>query len=78
MNVRVLFGFILGIIVTIAVAYAYDATTGRASNGLSADAAGGQAPMVNWSVVSDGWNNLQSDLRLKTENLEKTLKRHFS
>jgi hypothetical protein len=75
--VRVLFGFILGIIVTIAVAYAYDSTTGRASNGLTADAAGGQAPMVNWGVVDDNWNNLQSDLRLKAENLEKTLKRHF-
>lgn len=75
---RVLFGFILGIIVTIAAVYAYDANTGRASNGLSADAAGGQAPIVNWSVVSDNWNTLQSDLRLKTENLEKTLKRHFS
>ena len=73
---RVLFGFILGIIVTIAVAYAYDANTGRTANGLSADAAGGQAPMVNWSVVSDDWNNLQSNLRLKTESLEKTLKQH--
>ena len=73
---RVLFGFILGIIVTIAVAYSYDANTGRASNGLSADAADGQAPMVNWSVVSDEWNNLQSNLRLKTEDLEKSLKRH--
>ncbi|HEY1978987.1 MAG TPA: hypothetical protein VGH13_02790 [Xanthobacteraceae bacterium] len=74
---RVLLGFILGIVVTIAVTYAYDANTGRAANGLAADAAGGQAPMVNWSVVSDNWTNLQSDLRLKTENLEKTLKRHF-
>jgi hypothetical protein len=75
---RVLFGFILGIIVTVAVAYAYDSNTGRTANGLSSDAAGGQAPMVNWDVVSDNWNNLQSDLRLKTENLEKTLKRHLS
>jgi hypothetical protein len=74
--VPLLLGFILGIIVTIAGAYAYDSNTGRTVNGLSADAVGGQAPMVNWSVVSDDWNNLQSNLRAKTEDLEKTLKRH--
>ena len=72
-----LFGFILGIIVTIAGAYAYDADTGRAANGLSTDAAAGQAPLVNWSVVSDDWNNLQANLRVKADNLEKTLKRHI-
>ena len=71
-----LFGFILGIIVTIAGAYAYDSDTGRAANGLSTEAAGGQAPIVNWSVVSDDWNNLQANLRVKAENLEKTLKQH--
>ena len=70
-----LLGFILGIIVTIAGAYEYDASTGRAANGLSANAAA-QAPLVNWSVVTDDWDHLQTKVRLHTENLEQTIKRH--
>ncbi len=69
-----LFGFILGVVLTIAGAYAYDSSTGRAANGLSANAAGGQAPMVNWDVVSGDWHNLQGNLRTKAENLEQKLK----
>ncbi len=72
----VLLGFILGVLVTIAGAYEYDSTTGRAANGLSANSAGGQAPMVNWNVVSDNWENLQTTVRAKAENLEQTIKRH--
>ncbi|MFY9692171.1 MAG: hypothetical protein WBF24_06885 [Xanthobacteraceae bacterium] len=71
-----LLGFILGVLVTIAGAYEYDSTTGRAANGLSANAAAGQAPMVNWNVVSDNWENLQTTVRAKAENLEQTIKRH--
>jgi hypothetical protein len=71
-----LFGFILGVVVTIAGAYAYDSQTGRTVNGLSPAAADGQAPMVNWGVVSDNWNNFQATVRVKTEDLEKSLKRH--
>ena len=41
---RTLLGFILGVILTIAGAYAYDSATGRAPNGLLSSAAGGQAP----------------------------------
>ena len=72
----VLLGFILGVALTIAGAYEYDSTTGRAANGLSASAAGGQAPMVNWGVVSDDWQNLQTAVRQKAGNLEQKLKRH--
>lgn len=68
----VLFGFILGVIVTIAGAYTYDAQTGRTANGLTSAA----APVVNWDIVGDHWTNFQADLRAKTEDLEKTLKRH--
>jgi hypothetical protein len=74
--VRILLGLILGVILTIAGAYAYDSQTGRAANGLSTTSAGGQAPMVNWDVVSDGWKNLQANVRSKTENLERSLKQH--
>lgn len=73
----ILLGFILGIIVTVGGAYEYDASTGRAANGLSADASV-QAPLVNWSVVTDDWQNLQTRLRLQAENLEQEIKRHTS
>ena len=72
---RVFFGFILGVIVTIAAAYAYDSQTGRIDNGLAATES--QAPMVNWKVVNDEWTTFQSNLRDKPEDLQKTLKRHI-
>jgi hypothetical protein len=74
--VALLLGFILGIIVTIGGAYEYDASTGRADNGLSAGTTGAQAPLVNWSVVNDDWHNLRTQVHLQTENLEQTIKRH--
>lgn len=72
----VLLGFILGVLVTIGAAYEYDSTTGRAGNGLPATAANGQAPMVNWNVVSDNWQNLQTAVRVQTHALEEKLKAH--
>ncbi len=72
----VFFGFILGVALTIGGAYAYDSSTGRAANGLTATAAGRQAPMVNWNVVDDDWQNVRSTVRLKAENLERKLKEH--
>lgn len=71
-----LLGFILGVVLTIAVAYGYDSSTGRAANGLSASAADGQAPMVNWNVVGDDWQNFRTAVRSKAEDLERKLKEH--
>ena len=48
-----MFGVILGVVLTVVGAYAYDTTTGRASNGLPPSAANEHPPMVNWDVVSD-------------------------
>jgi hypothetical protein len=76
--VRIFLGFILGVIVTIAGTYAYDAQTGRSINGLAATAEGGQAPMVNWDVVSENWTSFQQTVRVKTGELERTLRRHVS
>lgn len=56
--------------------YEYDSSTGRAGNGLSASAAGGKAPMVNWDVVSEDWHNLQSNVRSTTDSIERKLKQH--
>jgi hypothetical protein len=68
-----LFGFILGVVVTIAGAYLYDASTGRAANGMSPTAA---APMVNWNVVSDDWHAFATGVQNTTTDLENRLKRH--
>ncbi|HEX4408736.1 MAG TPA: hypothetical protein VH206_08190 [Xanthobacteraceae bacterium] len=72
---RGFFGFILGVIVTIAGAYVYDSQSGRIDHGLAATE--GQAPMVNWNVVNDDWTNFQTNVRAKTEDLQRTLKRHI-
>lgn len=69
-------GFILGVALTIAGAYAYDSSTGRVPNGLTADSAERQAPMVNWNVVSDDWTHFQAKVRSKAERLEESFKRH--
>jgi hypothetical protein len=53
----VLFGVILGVVLTVVGTYAYDTTTGRAPNGLPPSAANGHPPMVNWDVVSDNWRD---------------------
>jgi hypothetical protein len=71
-----LFGLILGVILTIAGAYAYDSSTGRAPNGLSTTAAGGQAPMVNWDVVSEDWHQFRNSVQNSADNIEKSFKRH--
>jgi rubredoxin len=70
------FGFILGVILTVGCAYVYDSSTGRTANGLSATSAGGQAPMVNWTIVSDDWQSFQTNVRSKADNLEKSFKQH--
>jgi hypothetical protein len=74
--VRGLLGFILGVLVTIGCAYEYDATTGRAANGLSAASAEGRAPMVNWDVVSGNWQNFQAGVHKTADDLQHLLKQH--
>ena len=69
-------GLILGVILTIAGAYAYDSSTGRSPNGLPSTAADGHAPLVNWDVVNNQWHGLESNVRDIGADLERTLKRH--
>lgn len=71
----VLLGIILGVLLTIAGAFAYDATTGRAPNGLAPTAAEGQAPMVNWDVVGNDWVGLKTNLREMESDLQKGWKK---
>jgi hypothetical protein len=70
-----LFGFILGVIVTIGGAYLYDSSTGRAANGLSPTAAT-HAPMVNWDVVGNNWRDFTTSVRNTTTDLETRLSKH--
>jgi hypothetical protein len=72
---RLLLGMILGALLTVAGAYAYDTSTGRAPNGLSVSAAGARPPMVNWDVVSDNWSGVQTNLRNLSADVEKGWKR---
>jgi hypothetical protein len=71
-----IFGFILGVVVTIAGAYAYDSSTGRVNNGLPPTAASGRAPMVNWDVVTEDWHTFATNVQNATTDLENRLKRH--
>jgi hypothetical protein len=74
--VRLLLGIILGALLTIAGAYAYDSSTGRVANGLATTAAGGQAPLVNWDVAGTRWDLFKADVREQADDLERSLKRH--
>jgi hypothetical protein len=72
---RVLAGMILGVILTVGAAFAYDTSTGRASNGLAPTAAGGNVPMVNWDVVSDNWHDVKAHLQNAGAEVERGWKR---
>jgi hypothetical protein len=56
---RVLFGIILGILLTIGGAYLLDSRDGATT----ANANSLQRPMVNWDVVSNKWNHLTERAR---------------
>ena len=53
---RVLFGIIIGIFLTIGVAYIHDATLNPATAGSAII----ERPMVNWDVVSVDWQDLKA------------------
>jgi hypothetical protein len=72
---RVLLGMILGVLLTICVAFAYDSGTGRAANGLTAASAEGHAPMVNWDVASHDWDRVKLRLREVAADVERGWKR---
>jgi len=74
-SMPVLLGVILGVFITIAGAFVYDSSTGRAANGLSAASAGGNPPMVNWDVVSEHWHGLETGLRNAGADLQRGWKR---
>jgi hypothetical protein len=59
---RLLFGIVLGVFLTIGFAYVYDASTSPPSAS-TAQISSEQRPMVNWDVVSGKWHGWSSDVR---------------
>lgn len=57
---RLLFGVILGVLLTIGGAYVYDSAHQRPTTTAAA-----QRPLVNWDVVAVKWNGLTA--RARTE-----------
>ncbi|HYC16754.1 MAG TPA: hypothetical protein VEC94_06090 [Pseudolabrys sp.] len=56
---RVIFGILLGVILTVGGAYLYDSHYAATS----ANATSPDRPMVNWDVVSTNWNRLTERAR---------------
>ena len=71
----VLFGVILGVVLTAVGAYVYDTGTGRASSGLPPSAANEHPPMVNWDVVSDIWRDVKIHFHDASAEVERGWKR---
>ena len=72
---QILLGMILEVLITVGAAFVYDSSTGRVANGLTVASADGQAPMVNWDVVSHDWDGMKQQLRNAGADIEKGWKR---
>jgi hypothetical protein len=59
---RLLFGIIIGVFLTIGFAYLYDASTSGPSE-QTAQTSLDRRPMVNWDVVSGKWNGWSLSVR---------------
>jgi hypothetical protein len=70
---KIVFGMFLGVLLTVAVAFAYDSMSGRVANGSARAAAGGPPPVVNWDVVSEGWRQLGLNLQALGEDVRRKL-----
>jgi hypothetical protein len=66
----VLLGIILGVLIAVGGAFAYDTATGRAPNGLEPTAAGGHPPLVNWNVLGDDLHSVRQQLRAAGSDIE--------
>ena len=62
---RVLLGMILGAVITVSGAYAYDVLTGRVVNvpDTAANVTVDSRPLVNWDVVGKQWQSLETNIR---------------
>ena len=70
---KIVFGMFLGVLLTVAVAFAYDSMSGRAANGSARATADGRPPVVNWDVVSEDWHQLWLNLQTFGEDIRRRL-----
>lgn len=63
---RLLFGMILGALLTVGGAYLYDS---RSPLDAANSQAGVQRPMVNWDIVNDNWQHLTEKARSEWSRL---------
>jgi hypothetical protein len=72
---KIVFGMFLGVLLTVALAFAYDSMSGRiTANGSARAAADGRPPIVNWDVVSEGWHQLGLNLQALGEDVRRRLR----
>jgi len=64
------FGVLFGVLLTVAVVFAYDSLSGRAPNGLVRSAADGHSPVVNWDVVRADWDEFGRNLQALGEDIQ--------
>jgi len=61
---RIIFGMILGAIITVIGAYSYDVLSGKTvTTDPTAVATNDERPMVNWDVVGKNWQNIETSVR---------------
>lgn len=72
---RVLFGLILGIALTVGGAYVYDAHNALAAD---RDQSTAEQPLVNWPVVREKWNALTSRAQVELEQLTDRLRENWN
>jgi hypothetical protein len=70
---KIVFGMFIGVLLTVALAFAYDSMSGRTANGSARAAADGRPPIVNWDVVSEGWHQLGLNLQALGEDVRRRL-----
>jgi hypothetical protein len=61
-DMRFLLGIIVGAILTVGVAYLYDASTSGPSKA-AAQTSVAQQPMVNWDIVGRNWQSFSLGVR---------------
>jgi len=70
---KIVFGMFLGVLLTVAVVFAYDSLSGRAADGSARADADGRRPVVNWDVVSEDWHQLGQNLHALGEDIRRKL-----
>lgn len=69
---KIVFGMIIGALLTAAAVFAYDSISGRAQNGLQRATADERLPIVNWGVVGEDLRQLALNLEALGEDIQRS------